>query len=94
MPELPAEVDRKLIGTDQPGVRLLDVVRTGTRFKIVSVRRDQSRTKTDITLEIYLLEDTERFFARLDAFYLLDHRPEQSGGAPIMREDYAVPNIR
>lgn len=91
---LPAAVDEKLVGTNPPGARILDIVRTGTRFKIVSVRRDESRTKTEVTFEIYLLEEDERTFSRLDAFFLLDHSPESSGGAPRIREDYAVPNIR
>lgn len=94
VPALPAEVDGKLVGTSRPDVRILDVVRTGTRFKIVSVRRDQSRTKTEITLEIYLLEENERTFPRLDAFFLLDHSPEETGGAPRLREDYAVALVR
>lgn len=94
VPALPAVVDEKLIGTNPPGVRLLDVVRTGTRFKIVSVRRDESRTKTEVTFEIYLLEANERTFPRLDTFFLLDHAPEQSAGAPLIREDYAVAHVR
>jgi hypothetical protein len=94
VPALPPEVDEKLIGTKPPGVRILDVVRTGTRFKIVSVRRDQSRMKTELTFEIYLLEENERTFPRLDAFFLLDHSPEEAGGAPRIREDYAVALVR
>jgi hypothetical protein len=94
VPALPAVVDDKLVGTSQPGVRLLDTVRTGTRFKIISVRRDESRTKTDITFEIFLLDVVERTYPRLDAFFILDHAPEQTGAAPRVREDYAVARIR
>ncbi len=92
--ELPVAVDDKLVGSSQPGVRLLDTVRTGTRFKIVSVRRDEGRTRTDITFEILLLGETERKFPRLDAFFILDHSPEKTGEAPNVREDYAVARVR
>jgi len=61
---LPAEVDRKNIGVDLPDVRILDVVKTGVRFKLVSVRRDESRSGTSITFEILLLEEVEREFPR------------------------------
>ena len=94
VPELPATVEDKLVGTKQPGVRVLDTVRTGSRFKIVSVRRDESRTGTAVTFEILLLDEAERVYPRLDAFFLLDHSPEPSGGAPRVREDYAVARVR
>jgi hypothetical protein len=94
VPELPAAVDDKLIGSNQSGVRLLDTVRTGSRFKIVSVRRDEGRTKTDVTFEILLLDEAERNYPRLDAFFILDHSPEQTGAAPLVREDYAVARVR
>lgn len=94
VPELPATVEDKLVGTKQSGVRLLDTVHTGSRFKIVSVRRDESRTGTAVTFEILLLDEAERVYPRLDAFFLLDHSPEPSGGAPRVREDYAVARVR
>ena len=83
-----------MVGTKPPGVRLLDTVRTGSRFKIVSVRRDESRTGTAVTFEILLLDEAERAYPRLDAFFLLDHSPESSGGAPRVLEDYAVARVR
>ncbi len=92
--ELPAAVQDKLVGSALPGVRLLDTVRTGTRFKIVSVRRDESRTKTNVTFEILLLGETERKYPRLDAFFLLDHSLESTGAAPQVREAYAVARVR
>jgi hypothetical protein len=94
VPDLPGTVDDKLIGSTQTGARLLDTVRTGTRFKIVSVRRDESRTETDVTFEILLLDETERKYPRLDAFFILDHSPEKTGAAPLVREDYAVARVR
>jgi hypothetical protein len=94
VPELPAAVEEKLVGSSQAGARLLDTVRTGTRFKIVSVRRDEGRTQTNVTFEILLLDETERKFPRLDAFFILDHSPEAAGAAPAMREEYAVARVR
>lgn len=94
VPELPSAVEDKAVGTSQPGVRLLDTVRTGSRFKIVSVRRDESRAGTAVTFEILLLDEAERNYPRLDAFFLLDHSPEQAGEAPRIREDYAVAHLR
>ena len=91
---LPAEVDAKLIGTALPGARLLDTVTAGTRFKIVSVRRDEHRTHTDITFEILLLEEADHKYPRVDAFFIIDHAPEQNGQAPLVREDFAVARIR
>src|SRR5882724_9531273 len=43
VPGLPVEVDSKNIGAEFPDVRIIDVVRAGARFKIFSVRRDESR---------------------------------------------------
>ena len=94
VPALPASVDDKLVGSNQPGVRLLDTVRTGSRFKIVSVRRDESRAGTDVTFEILFMDEAERKYPRLDAFFILDHSPEQTGAAPRVREDYAVARVR
>jgi len=88
---LPIEVDRKNVGVDLPEVRILDVVKTGVRFKLVSVRRDESRTGTSITFEILLLEDVEREYPRLDTFYLVDHTPEKNGAPPVFFEEFVVP---
>lgn len=92
VPALPESVDPKNLGTDQPGIRLLDVVRAGVRFKLVSVRRDESRQGTSYTFEVLLLED-DRKYLRVDAFYMLDHAPEKTGAAPAMRDDYAVERV-
>ena len=94
VPELPAEVTDSKIGATLPGVRLLDVVRTGARFKIISVRRDESRRGTFVTFEILFMDEADRKYPRLDAYWLLDHTPEQTGEAPRLREDYAVARVK
>lgn len=91
VPALPAEVTEKNVGTEISGLRLLDVVRTGARFRLVSVRRDESRQGTTITFEILFLDEASRKYARLDAFDLLDHAPEKNGAPPVFLGDYAAP---
>ena len=91
VPELPAEVKPENIGASLPGVRILDLVRVGDRFRIVSVRRDESRTQTRVTFEILLDNEATRKFPRLDAYWILDHVPERTGAAPALLTPYAVP---
>ena len=90
VPELPAEVSPRYVGADLPAVRILDIAHTGDRFRIVSVRRDASRRATQITFEIVFLNVDGRRYPRLDAYWILDHAPEQHGAAPAMLPDYAV----
>ena len=90
---LPAEVTEKNIGAQLPGVRILDVVRLGTRFKIVSVRRDESHDGVNVTFEILLLTSEERPYPRVDAFWLLAHPPETSGRAPAFLPRFAVEHM-
>ncbi len=87
---LPAVVAAKAVGTETPEVRLLDIVRTGDRFKIVSVRRDRGRTATAVTFEILFLDEEKRKYPRLDAYWILDHSPEARGEAPSILRSYAV----
>ena len=94
IPGLPSEISEKNVGQDSPEVRILDIVRSGARFKIVSVRRDESRAGTTISFEILLLDEAERKYPRLDAFWIMDHSPEKNGAAPTMIEDFAVPGRR
>ena len=91
VPELPATVERSAIGSELPGVRILETVRIGDRFRIVSVRRDESREGTLLTFEILFLDEERRPYPRLDAYYLMDHGPEQSGAAPFILAAYAAP---
>jgi hypothetical protein len=90
VPGLPDEVSAAHVGQDLPDVRILDVLRVGDRFRIVSVRRDQSRSKTTITFEVLLADESSRKFPRLDAFYIMDHGPEKEGKAPEILQPYAV----
>ena len=94
VPELPTEVTEKKIGADFPNLRVLDVVRSGSRFKIVSVRRDESRRGSRLTFEILFLDEAERHYPRLDAYWIIDHTPEKSGLAPQIIPDYAVLRVK
>ena len=93
VPALPPEVGEQNIGAHLPGVRILDVVRTGARFRIVSVRRDESRQGTHVTFEVLLNDEAQRKYPRLDAFYLLD-RATGHDAIPAVRETYAVERVK
>jgi hypothetical protein len=92
--ELPREISEKNIGAAFPTIRILDIVRTGSRFRIVSVRRDQRRDGTTVSFEVLLTDEADRRYPRLDAFYMLDHSPESQGAAPKMLESYAVERVK
>lgn len=89
-PGLPEEVKESNVGASFPDVRILDLVRVGDHFRIVSVRKDVSRAKERITFEILLQDEATRKFPRLDAYWIMDHSPEKSGGAPKLLTAYAV----
>jgi hypothetical protein len=93
VPELPTEVSPRYVGADLLAVRILDIAHTGDRFRIVSVRRDTSRRTTQITFEIVFLNVDARRYPRLDAFWIMDHRPERRGEAPAILPDYAVERV-
>jgi len=93
VPDLPADVSPKFVGADLPAVRILDIAHTGERFRIVSVRRDASRRRTQITFEIVFLNVDGRPYPRMDAYWILDHTPEQHGAAPTILPDYAVERV-
>lgn len=90
VPELPEQVSEIKSLTRVPGARLLDTIKTGTRFQIVSVRRDESRAGTQVTLEVLLEDEANRKYPRLDAFFILDHTPESGGAAPIVLPGFAA----
>jgi hypothetical protein len=94
VPLLPAEVDPAKVGADLPGVRILGLARIGDRFRIVSVRRDESRQGTTITFEILFMDETARPYPRLDAYWIMDHAPEKRGRAPSILLTYAVPRVK
>ena len=90
VPGLPAAVDEKFIGADLPGVRIIDVARTGSHFRIGSVRRDTSKAGVSVTFEVLFTNESERKYARVDTFWMLDHTPEKVGQAPRFLDAYAV----
>ena len=91
VPDLPAEVLASNVGADFPAVRILDVIHVGDHFRIASVRRDESRTGTTVTFEVLLQDEASRKYPRLDVFWILDHSPEKTGGAPRILSAFAVP---
>jgi hypothetical protein len=93
VPGLPAEVDPKFIGADFPNLRILDVLRVGDHFKIASVRRDEQDGKISLSFEVLLADEATRKFPRVDAYWIMDHKPEAVGRAPQIMVDYAVPRF-
>ena len=91
---LPAEVDPKHLDAAHPSGRIIDVVRTGDRFKLVSVRRDESRHGTSMSFELVFLNEAERKYARIDAYFIMDHSPEARGEAPSLLRAYAVERVK
>jgi hypothetical protein len=91
---LPDAIDPKQIGADLPDLRVLDIVRTGSRFKLVSVRRDENRKGDHVSFEILFLDEAERQYPRLDAFHIMDHSPEAQGAAPGILPAYAVERVK
>lgn len=91
---LPGEVSRTNLGKDFPLVRLMDVVPKGTRFRILSVRREEKRGRpTVISYEIKFLDEVDRPFARVDIRpVLLPVR--EAGDPPKIDELIAVPWIK
>ncbi len=94
VPALPESVDPKNIGAEFPNVRILDVIKAGTRFRIVSVRRTQSRASTSISFELLLGDEVSFRYPRVDAFWMLDHSPEKDGNAPKVMPEYAVARFK
>lgn len=91
VPDLPAEVSARNVGATFAGVRIIDVARVGSQFKLMSVRRDEARRGTTITFEILFADEADRMYPRLDAYYLLDHTPEAGGRPPTFLERAVVP---
>lgn len=94
VPALPESVDAKNIGAENPDVRILDVIKSGTRFRIVSVRRTEIRGSSSISFEILLGDEVSFRYPRVDAYWILDHSPEKDGKAPQVMADYAVPRFK
>jgi hypothetical protein len=88
------EVDPKHLNADHPAGRIIDVVRTGSRFKLVSVRRDESRHGMSISFELLFVDEAERKYPRIDAYFIMDHSPEARGEAPSLLNAYAVERVK
>jgi len=91
---LPTEVDPKHLNIAHPAGRIVDVVRTGSRFKLVSVRRDESRHGTSISFELLFTDEDQRKYPRIDAYFIMDHAPEARGEAPSLLPAYAVERVK
>lgn len=91
---LPAEVHYKHLNIKHPTGRIIDVVRTGSRFKLVSVRRDESRHGTSISFELLFSDEDQRKYPRIDAYFIMDHAPEAEGKAPSLLHSYAVERVK
>jgi hypothetical protein len=90
---LPREVSTALVGKPQPLVRLMDAIPKGSRFRLLSVRREQSRQLgTVISYEIKFLDEVDRPYARVDVRPIL--LPASPGGLPQFDDAIAVPWIK
>lgn len=91
---LPPTVSREQIGQPFPLVRLMDLVPKGTRFRLLSVRREQSRRAgTFITYEIGFMDGVDRPYQRTDIRPIL-LPPSEPGGLPRLDGAVAVPWIK
>jgi len=91
---LPATVAATHLEQDNPAVRLMDVIPQGTRFRLLSVRREESRRAgTLISYEIKLLDEVDRPYQRVDIRPIL-LPVTQVGEAPRLDPAIAVPWIK
>ena len=94
VPALPQEVSEKQIGSNNGGIRILGTVHIGDRFRIVSVRRDETRTGVQMSFEILFIDEADRPYPRLDAYYLMNHEGDEQGKAPSILPDFAVQRLK
>ncbi|MDX2187074.1 MAG: hypothetical protein SFV32_09080 [Opitutaceae bacterium] len=94
LPVLPAEVVDANIGKSFPGGKILGTVKTGSRIKLISVRREQGRDSTLISFEVLFLDEAERPYPRLDSRLILDHEPEKNGEPPRFLDSVVVPRVK
>ncbi|MFZ5494445.1 MAG: hypothetical protein ACOZE5_03790 [Verrucomicrobiota bacterium] len=93
---LPRETSRAGLAksADDPVVRLMDFIPQGTRFRLLSVRREESRrTGTLISYEIKFLDEVDRPYQRVDIRPIL-LPVAQPGDAPQIDPAVAVPWIK
>lgn len=90
---LPREVSTAKLKEQLPLVRLMDVIPKGTRFRLLSVRREENRrTGTFISYEIKFLDEVDRPYPRIDLRPVL--LPAAAGALPQIDEAVAVPWIK
>ncbi|HEX2101699.1 MAG TPA: hypothetical protein VHF69_13585 [Candidatus Synoicihabitans sp.] len=94
VPALPEKVEPALVGKTVGDARILDVVRVGDRFRIVSVRREKSRKSSFVTFEILLENEAARKYPRLDAYFILQHPADGEETAPQVLETFAVRRVK
>lgn len=91
---LPSEVAVSSLTKEDPVVRLMDVIPQGTRFRLLSVRREESRRAgTLISYEIKFLDEVDRPYQRVDIRPVL-LPVAQPGEAPRIDPAVAVPWIK
>ncbi len=90
-PELPGSSDNANVGMKIGSLRILDILPIGTRFRIISVRKDESSAETSITYEILLDRADEREYPRLDAYYIVDHGNGSTDTPPPVLGRFAAP---
>lgn len=93
---LPREVSTATLQAhaDDPVVRLMDVIPQGTRFRLLSVRREESRRHAVvISYEIKFLDDVDRPYQRVDIRPIL-LATSQAGDAPQIDPNVAVPWVK
>lgn len=91
---LPREVAAAKVGQPLPLVRLMDAIPRGTRFQLLSVRREEGRRiGTLISYEIRFLDEVERPYQRIDIRPIL-LPGTNPGDLPRIDEAVAVPWIK
>ncbi|WP_404421267.1 hypothetical protein [Nibricoccus sp. IMCC34717] len=94
LPALPETVDAAMIGRTFGDVTVLGTVKTGSRVRIISVRREEGKQGTLISFEVLFHDEAERPYPRLDARLLLDHSPEAAGEPPRFLDGVVVPRVK
>ena len=90
----PVSADAMAAHEDDPAVRLMDRIPQGTRFRLLSVRREENRQHgTFISYEIKFLDDITRPYQRVDIRPIL-LPVTQAGDAPVIDPTIAVPWIK
>lgn len=91
---LPREVTATNLDKADPVVRLMDVIPKGTRFRLLSVRREENRRAgTIISYEIKFLDEVDRPYQRVDIRPIL-LPVAQAGEPPRIDPVIAVPWVK